>query len=90
MEDVNKVFWIKVFLGVIIGLISGILGLVGWLGVGIGLGMMFATYPITVYVFKIDPENVGGKRKLLTNGLLQYFLIWLSIWILTYTILLLI
>ncbi len=85
MEDVNKVFWIKVFLGLIVGFILGILRVVGWIGVGVGLGIMFATYPICLYLFKINPENVGGKRKLFTNGLLQYFLLWLVIWILIYT-----
>ncbi|MEM2109176.1 MAG: hypothetical protein QW327_01640 [Candidatus Odinarchaeota archaeon] len=85
MEDLNKVFWIKVLLGIIVGFILGILRVVGWLGVGIGLGVMFATYPICLYLFKIKPESVGGKRKLLTNGLLQYFLLWLAVWILIYT-----
>lgn len=85
MEDINKIFWFKAILGLIVGFILGILRVVGWLGVGIGLGLMFATYPIIVYVFRVKPEDVGGKRKLLTNGLLQYFLLWLAIWILVYT-----
>jgi hypothetical protein len=87
METTNKVFWIKVVLGIVIGLILGLTRTVGWLGVGIGLGFMFGSYPITIYIFKIDPDEVGGKRKLLTSGLLQYFLLWLTFWILPYTLL---
>ena len=87
MEVTNKVFWIKVVIGIIVGLVLGLTGIVGWLGIGIGFGMMAATYPITVFIFKIKPEEVGGKRKLATSGLLQYFLVWLAVWILLYTIL---
>ncbi|MHA1408997.1 MAG: hypothetical protein ACTSQY_01525 [Candidatus Odinarchaeia archaeon] len=89
MDPINKVFWIKVGIGIAVGLILGFTGVVGWLGVGIGFGVMVATYPITVYLFKIDPEDVGGKRKLFTNGLLQYFLLWLTFWILIYTVMIL-
>ncbi|MHA1238514.1 MAG: hypothetical protein ACTSSJ_04640 [Candidatus Odinarchaeia archaeon] len=86
MEALSKVYYTKVILGIIMGIICGFTGLVGLIGFIIGISVMFATYPITVYLLKIKPEDVGSKKRLLTTGLPQYFLLWILVWSVIYTV----
>lgn len=87
MDAINKVYYSRIIAGVIMGVICGFT-LVGLIGFIIGIAVMFAMYPITIYVLKVKPEDVGGKKKLLTTGLIQYFLLWIVIWSIIYTLIL--
>jgi hypothetical protein len=39
---------------------------------------------VVVYLLKIDPEELGGRQKLITNTLPSYLLLWVLLWTVFY------
>ncbi|MFX0067628.1 MAG: hypothetical protein ACFFA1_03560 [Promethearchaeota archaeon] len=92
MRDKDKVYYGKIILAIITGIVCGILNGIfnppfeGKYGAILGICMLFATYPITVYGLAIDLDAVGGRRSAFTSGLLQFFFLWIVVWTLTFSI----
>ena len=92
MRDKDKVYYGKIILAIITGIVCGILNGIfnppfeGKFGAILGISMLFATYPITVYGLGIDLDEVGGRRSAFTSGLLQFFMVWIVVWVITFQI----
>ena len=97
MEVVGKITLMFAAIGAIAGAIFAPLVVYvdfpGWpLGFFAGLILFFAIFYVTLRlaptVLKISPaEFPGGKRKIVAAGFLPFFITWLILWIMVYTIL---
>lgn len=74
-------------LGVLAGFLAGVLGLFDYRGVLLAFVLYLATYYLARYVWEV---NVPAKesRKLVTSGLGSFIMLFLFVWILSYTYLL--
>ena len=87
----DRVFWIRVGLGILAGVISAGIGLsythASTRGI-IGLGIMIALFIVSYGVAKAlrVPIPSTEKKKLVMTGIGSYFLMFVFSWILTYTI----
>jgi hypothetical protein len=87
MNDENKLYWLKVLLAVIAALVcSAAVAPLGKFGIAIALLIYLATYPLAVFVLKIDPSKSGGTRKILLSGLITYLFIFCAIWVVIFTL----
>jgi hypothetical protein len=83
----DQQYYLKMFLAIVSALVCGIAGptFVGIRGIMFGfLIYAFAIYA-AVYLLEIDPADVGGKQKLVTNTLASYLMLWVLLWALLYT-----
>lgn len=90
-SGLDKVFWLRVGLGVLAGTISAIFGSTmlhaherGYTGLGIVIVLFIISYGIAK-ALRI-PLPSSDKRKLVMTGIGSYFLMFLVSWILVYTI----
>lgn len=90
-SGLDKVFWLRVGLGVLAGTISAIFGSTmlhaherGYTGLGIVIVLFIISYGIAK-ALRI-PLPSSDKRKLIMTGIGSYFLMFLVSWILVYTI----
>ncbi len=56
----------------------------GTRGLVIGLLIYAISLYVVVYLVGIDPEDLGGRQKLVTNTLPSYLLLWVLIWTVLY------
>lgn len=90
-SGLDKVFWLRVGLGVLAGTISAIFGSTmlhaherGYTGLGIVIVLFIISYGIAK-ALRV-PLPLSDKRKLVMTGIGSYFLMFLVSWILVYTI----
>ncbi len=89
MKPLDKVFWIRVAIGALTGLLLGLLTAVVGIGgenvIFIGILMYILTYYLARFTVsaQIPPKEA---RKLVTTGLGSYIMLVLFIWILVNTI----
>lgn len=90
MEVVSKITLLFAAFGAITGCVFVPLpgGPTGFLaGLGIFFGVFYLTYRLTPMALGIKPaEFPGGKRKIATTGFFPFFIMWLMLWIMVYTI----
>nr|MDO8100323.1 hypothetical protein [Candidatus Njordarchaeota archaeon] len=87
MNDENKLYWLKALLAIVAGLVcSTTVAPLGKYGILIALLMYLATYPIAVFVLKVDPSKSGGVRRMLLSGLITYLFIFSVIWGIMFTL----
>ncbi len=90
-SGLDKVFWIRVGLGILAGALSAEIGLSyahastrGFIGLGIMIALFIISYGVAKALrIPIPPTD---KKKLVTTGIGSYFLMFLFMWILAYTI----
>jgi amino acid permease len=56
----------------------------GTRGLMIGLLIYALSLYVVVYLVGINPEDLGGRQKLVTNTLPSYLLLWVLIWTVLY------
>ena len=90
-SGLDKVFWLRVGLGILAGFISAIIGSTmlhaherAYTGLGIVIVLFIISYGIAK-ALRV-PLPLSDKRKLVMTGIGSYFLMFLVSWILVYTI----
>ncbi len=90
-SGLDKVFWLRVGLGILAGSISAIIGSTmshaherAYTGLGIVIVLFIISYGIAK-ALRV-PLPLSDKRKLVMTGIGSYFLMFLVSWILVYTI----
>ena len=92
MGPIDRIFWMRIGLGVLAGIAAGALGYLSFnpqafRGIGVGFMVYFASYIIArVYISKyLLPTEY---RKMVTTGMAGYVFMFMIIWILynTYTV----
>jgi hypothetical protein len=92
MNISSKIYWMKVFLAIIIGLINGVSGVLHWPGVVIGVAALFGTYPLSLILIRLtesqSPEVAElTPVKILTNGLPAFLFVWVVTWTIIFNLL---
>ena len=89
MKPLSVIYWSRVGLGIIAGIICGVLGLVWNLGFLNGLSIGIVFYIITNYVLRRQyiTKVEKGASKVFSMGIGTYFLMWVITWVLLYSIL---
>ena len=89
-SKLDKVFWLRVGLGILAGTLSAIIGNPMDISsrIGIGLGVMIALFIISYGIAKSlrIPILPTDKKKLVTTGYGSYFLMFIFSWILVNTL----
>ena len=90
-SGLNKVFWIRVGLGVLAGTLSAIIGqpiTIETNRVVLGFGIMIVLFIISYAIAKglRIPIAITEKKKLITTGYGSYFLMFIFSWILINTL----
>lgn len=86
LSPIDKIFWMRIGLGVLAGIIAGALGYLSdnphaFRAIGIGFMMYFASYIVTrLYIaHELLPSDY---RKMITTGMAGYVFMFLFSWIL--------
>ncbi|MCK5587874.1 MAG: Rab5-interacting family protein [Candidatus Lokiarchaeota archaeon] len=92
MDVSNKIYWMKVFLAIVIGITNGFTGILHWPGAVIGVIGLFGTYPIALMLIRLtesqSPEAAQlTPVKILTNGLPAYLFVWVVSWTVVFNLL---
>lgn len=93
MKPLSVIYWTKVLLGALVGLLSGALaGAAGNLSIGFnlfnGISIALLVYIVAYYVYKrFFLAQVGKTTKLLSSGIGGYFLTWVVVFALVFTLL---
>jgi len=86
----DKLFWLRVGLGVLAGSLSAIIGTdqAESLRVGLGFGIMIILFIVSYVIAKSMriPIAITDKKKLITTGYGSYFLMFIFCWILVNTL----
>ncbi len=92
-KPLSIIYWTKVLLGAIVGLLSGALGAAaGNFSIGFnlfnGISIALLVYLLVYYVYKrLFLAQVGKTTKLLSTGIGGYFMAWVVIFALVFTLL---
>jgi len=88
LKPLSVIYWSRVGLGIIAGIICGGLGLVWNLGLLNGLSIGIVFYILTNYVLKRQfiTKLEKGASKVFSTGIGTYFLMWVITWVLLYSI----
>jgi hypothetical protein len=78
--------YVKIFFAIISAIVCGLYGplFAGSRGLIFGLLTYVLSLFVVVYIMEIDPEEIGGRQKLITNSLPTYLLLWVVLWTLFY------
>lgn len=82
----DQQYYVKILFALLSGVIcaAGGQAFAGIRGLMFGLLMYVLTLFIVVYLLEIDPEELGGRQKLITNTLPSYLLLWVLLWTILY------
>ncbi len=82
----DQQYYVKILFALLSGVIcaAGGQAFAGIRGLMFGLLMYVLTLYIVVYLLEIDPEELGGRQKLITNTLPSYLLLWVLLWTILY------
>ena len=82
----DQQYYVKIFFAIISALLCGIGGqaFAGTRGVMLGfLIYVLALFAIR-YLLEVEPEQLGGMQKMITNSLFSYLMLWTVLWTLLY------
>lgn len=76
--------------GTLVGCLSAVLSkmsVVAYVPLLLAFAFYYLSYKLAVPVLKIVPAQFpGGKKKLITGGIMSYFFLWILFWILAYSL----
>ena len=82
----DQQYYVKIFFAIIAAIVCGIGGqaFAGTRGVLFG----FLVYVLSLYVIRylldVEPSELGGMQKMITNSLFSYLMLWVVLWTLLY------
>ncbi len=88
MKPLDILYWTRACLGVVAGALCALLGLFNPLYNNFlyGLSLALLVYMVTNYFLRqIFIGKVEKARKVLTTGIVAYFLIWIVTWVLLFS-----
>jgi hypothetical protein len=94
MTPVVKLYWLRVVLGVIAGLVSAIFSIFVYKGASItdytmllnSITVALAVYVVTYYIVRVKlKEAIPQQSKILTTGIGMYFFTWITFFVVLYT-----
>ncbi len=82
----DQQYYVKIFFAFISALICGIGGqaFAGTRGVMLGFLIYAMALFVIRYLLEVEPEQLGGMQKMITNSLFSYLMLWTVIWTLLY------
>jgi hypothetical protein len=82
----DQQYYVKILFAILSGIICALWGpaFAGIRGLMFGSLMYGLTLYIIVYLLEIDPEELGGRQKLITNSLPSFLLLWVVLWTILY------
>jgi len=88
MKPTTIIYWTRAGLGVAAALLSTLLNFVGNINFFNGVTIALFIYIVTYYVYKsLFLTKVEKPSKLFSTGVGAYFLTWIVMWIIFYTLL---
>ncbi len=82
----DQQYYVKIFFAFISALICGIGGqaFAGTRGVMLGFLIYVLSLYVIRYLLDVEPEQLGGLQKSITNSLFSYLMLWTVVWTLLY------
>ena len=82
----DQQYYVKIFFALISALICGIGGqaFAGTRGVLLGFLVYILSLFVIRYLLEVEPEQLGGMQKMITNSLFSYLMLWTVVWTLIY------
>lgn len=90
LKPTSVIYYTRLVTGIVMGVISTLLygfDNSGYSELSLAITVYLITYYILRFGFKIDPKKLTRKNQILTLGIGTFFLMWILVWVLTYTIL---
>ncbi len=80
-------FYVKMVFAVFSAVVCAAAGrtFAGLRGILFGILVYILTLYVIVYILEIDPKDLGGRTKLVTNSLFSYILLWVLLWSIMYS-----
>ena len=74
--------YVKIFFAFVAAIVCGLYGpaFAGSRGLIFGILVYVLSLFVVVYIMEINPEELGGRQKLVTNTLPTYLLLWVVLW----------
>jgi len=90
LKPTSLIYYSRLTAGIIMGVVSTLLSAgydhSGYTQLSLAITAYLFTYYILRFGFKIDPTKLRTKNQILTLGIGTFFLIWILVWVLTYTV----
>ena len=82
----DQQYYVKIFMAIVSGLVCGFGGLAfaGTRGVLFGFLMYGLSLFVIRYLLDLEPEELGGVQKMITNSLVSFLMLWIVLWTLIY------
>ncbi|TFG28734.1 hypothetical protein EU527_16890 [Candidatus Thorarchaeota archaeon] len=82
----DQQYYVKIFFALITALVCGIGGpaFVGTRGVLLGFLVYILSLYVIRYLLEVEPSQLGGMQKMITNSLFSYLMLWVVVWTLLY------
>ena len=82
----DQQYYVKIFFALISALICGIGGqaFAGTRGVLLGFLVYILSLFVIRYLLEVEPEQLGGMQKMITNSLFSDLMLWTVVWTLIY------
>ncbi len=82
----DQQYYVKIFFALISALVCGIGGqtFAGTRGVLFGFLVYILSLYVIRYLLEVEPEQLGGMQKMITNSLFSYLMLWTVVWTLLY------
>jgi amino acid permease len=82
----DQQYYVKIFFALISAFICGIGGqaFAGTRGVLLGFLIYILALFVIRYLLDVEPEQLGGMQKMITNSLFSYLMLWTVVWTLLY------
>ena len=82
----DQQYYVKVFFALVTALICGLGGqsFAGTRGVLFGFLVYILSLYVIRYLLDVEPSELGGMQKMITNSLFSYLMLWVVVWTLLY------
>ena len=82
----DQQYYVKMFFAIIAAIVCGFGGqaFAGTRGVLFGFLIYILSLYVIRYLLDVDPSELGGLQKMITNSLFSYLMLWVVLWTLMY------